>query len=263
VAEPRQPQPPPVESTPAQRAAAIATVLGTGAAAGAALAGPPVLTAALLAALTKLLLRWSLDRRTVRHVLRVTTRVVRTTRPEAPTPAPGPAELANRRAELTFRAWFLERSLERVEAAYKAGAEDGAPEAREDRYIDQHLAAIDARHAAARKVDAEARKPDQVADRPIQNESARVILLWRAHPDDRVTPECRAADGAWFYADTPPIIGYPGMPHGGTCRCWPANAGSLEAVARGRHVNEAVRAIISTDTQHRPHPAARPERTAS
>lgn len=44
-------------------------------------------------------------------------------------------------------------------------------------------------------------------------------LGWYTHKDDRTTPECWAADGANFRADIPPVIGWPGTLHGGTCRC--------------------------------------------
>lgn len=240
-----------------KRAAAIAAALALGVAAGAAGAAAvaaPVLTAGVLAALTRLFLRWGYRRDTVRYALRITTRVVRTTSPARV--GAGPAELANARAEHTFAAWFLERSTARVEAAYTAGAEPGAPEQAEARFLEQHLDAQQKRREAARRVDVEARKPGQVTDDGDAGEGPRIILKWRAHPDDKTTPECAAADGAWFYADTPPIIGFPGMPHGGTCRCWPANAGSLAEVARGRHVNEAVRGIISTTDHPTAHPGA-------
>jgi hypothetical protein len=257
VAEP-QPQPQPQGSSPEARAAAIAAVLAGSAAAGAAAtapAGAALLTADVLSKLTRLFLLFGYRRATVRHALRVVTRVVRVAGPDGTSPPSGPAQLATDRSARTFVAWFLERTTARVEAGYAAGAAEGEPEAREERFIEQHLDAQDRRHAAARAVDAEAQKPGHVTD---ERAGGRVILRWRAHPDDKVTPECRAADGAWFYADTPPVIGYPGMPHGGTCRCWPAHAGSLAEVARGRHVNEAVRAIIVTTPDHRPHPASIP-----
>lgn len=259
--QPPPPEPPPPE-TPQQRAQAIAGVLAVGmlASAGAgASVGPLLLTPKVLAMLTRLFLRFGLRREAVRWGLRVVTRVVRTSPPpQGPTP-PGPAELATRRAERMFVAWFLERTTARVDKAYADGAEDGAPEQREDRFLEQHLTAQDRRYEAARRTDVEAAKRDQVVSMTDATDDdnpgmARVILKWRAHPDDKVTPECRAADGAWFYADTPPIIGYPGMPHGGTCRCWSAHAGSLAEVARGRHVNEAVRAILATEPDHRDHP---------
>lgn len=272
MAEPRPQPKPPASSSPEARAAAIAAVLAGAATAGGAAtgaAGAAGLTAAMLRQLTRLFLLFGYRRETVRHALRVVTRVVRVAGPVDRDTA-GPAQLANARAERTFAAWFLERTTQRVESGYAAGAAEGEPEAREERYIDQHLDAQDRRVRAAETVDNEARLPGHVTDRPapggvpgdpdglLDGDRPRVILRWRAHPDDKVTPECRAADGAWFYADTPPIIGYPGMPHGGTCRCWPAHAGSLAEVARSPHVNEAVRAIIVTEPDHRPHPASRP-----
>jgi hypothetical protein len=263
VAEQPPQQPPPADQA-RRRAILIAQALAAGVVAGQgvqALAAGLVLTPKLLAMLTRAFLRLGYRRQTIRFALRVVTRVVRTpTPPDGPGATPGPAELATLRHERVFTAWFLERTTARVEAGYAAGMAEGEPEAREERFIDQHLDAQDRRRQAAQKVDAEAGKPGQVTDAGDDPTAPpRVILKWRAHPDDRTTPECRAADGAWFYADTAPIIGYPGMPHGGTCRCWPAHAGSLEAVARGRHVNEAVRGIISRDVDHRPHPGAATE----
>ncbi len=246
-------KPPPTNQPPSSgnaRAALIAAALTSGTAAATATAAAVTaasavgLTAAGLAALTKLLVRWRYPKPVIRYALRVTTRIVST--PPKGRGTPGPAVQANDRNALTFAAWFIERTTERVRLAYERGAKPGEPEAREERFIDQHLDAQEKRRRAAETVDNEARQPGHVVDAP----GGRVILRWRAHTDDKVTPECAAADGAWFYADTPPIIGYPGMPHGGTCRCWPAHAGSLAEVARGRHVNEAVRAIVGTDDQH-------------
>lgn len=261
----QEPQPRP--SSPQQRAAVIAGLIAAGATAGGAAAATGAaagLTATTLRLLTRLFLRWGYDRNTIRYALRVVTRVVRVAGPVV-SPVGGPATDATRRREHVFAAWFLERSAERVRKAYAVSEEAGeAAEAREERYIDQHLDAQDRRLVAAERVDAETAKRDNVTDGPDEDGMGRgrVILKWRAHPDDRVTPECRAADGAWFYADTPPIIGYPGMPHGGTCRCWPAHAGSLAEVARGRHVNEAVRAIIMSEPDHRDHPGTS-ERTVA
>lgn len=246
---------------PADRVAAIAAVLAGGtAASGAAAAAvaPFVLTAAILSALVRLLGSWRYRRATIKHTVRVLTVIVRRRR----TPPPqGPAARADARNAPIFTAWFLERSSARVEAAYAAGAEPGAPEEREQRYLEQHLDAQERRRAAAERVDAEASKDGNVTDAPQNGPTGgRVILKWRAHPDDRTTIECRAADGAWFYADTPPVIGYPGMPHGGTCRCWSTHAGSLAEVARGRHVNEAVRGVLAAEPDHRAHPGAIPRR---
>lgn len=246
-----QPTPPPER---ADRVAAIVAVLTGGAVAGAAAAAPVALTAAVLAALVRLFIRWGYRRETLKYAARTLTLVVRTTR--TPTPD-GPAARANARNAPVFTGWFLERSTARVEAAYAAGTEPGVAEQREERFIEQHLDAQQRRRKAAERVDAEAGKPGQVTDAPQNGPTGgRVILKWRAHPDDKTTIECAAADGAWFYADTPPVIGYPGMPHGGTCRCWSTNAGSLAEVARGRHVNEAVRVVLKAEPDHRPHPGA-------
>lgn len=92
----------------------------------------------------------------------------------------------------------------------------------------------------------------------------RQVLAWKAHTDDKVTPECRAADGCWFYVDTPPVIGYPGMPHGGTCRCVPVPAST--AMLRRGSVDDAVRSTISPPARETFPDAAeapRPRREAS
>lgn len=238
-------QPPPAD----QRAAAIAAALGVyvtaaGTVAGATAAGGGfvALNAWMIRLLSRLFLRWRYRRTTIRWALEVVTRVVVS---YAPADATDAAAAAYARAARVYAAWFVEAATARIEAA---GDDWQTQVDRENRYVQQHLEAQRKRQEAARRVDVEADKPGQVVD------GDRVILWWRAHPDDRVTPECRAADGAWFYADTPPVIGYPGMPHGGTCRCWPAHAGSLAEVARGRSVDESVRGIISRDPDHRPHP---------
>lgn len=46
-------------------------------------------------------------------------------------------------------------------------------------------------------------------------------LGWWAHQDDKVTPECRAADGHNFSIHQKPLIGWPGQIHAGRCRCKP------------------------------------------
>lgn len=261
-----------------RRAAAIAAALGvyvasSGAVAGATAAGGGfiALNAWMIRALSRLFLRWGYRRSTVRWVLRVATRVVVSYAPAYTTDlASDVAAASYARAARIYAAWYLEAATARLEAAAALGpGELAAAQAAEERFVQQHLDAQTERQKAAGRVDREAAKPGNVvsgsgdaSSGPGEHDAssvdratpARVILKWRAHPDDRVTPECRAADGAWFYADTPPIIGYPGMPHGGTCRCWPAHAGSLAAVARGRTVDEAVRGIIRRDPDHRPLP---------
>lgn len=274
-------QPPP----PDQRAEQVAAVLaglavagGASAAAGAAVTS----TAAVLAALTKLMLSWGWRRRAVRSTLRVATDVIRTLQVDVtvtgpPRPAYGRA-LADER---TFAGWYLERVGTRfndaVVAAETAGADVDAAvaeaEARERRWQDAHERAQQGRRDAADAVDAEGRKPGTLevttegtgprnADGGtpgdpdgILEQRPRKIVAWVTVNDDRATPECVAADGCWFYVDTPPIIGYPGQPHGATCRCTPGRA-TRAMFLHGRHVDEAVAPLL--EPAHRRHPGAAP-----
>ena len=265
MAESAPQQQPPRDRPPAeQQAAAIAAALtSSGAVAGVTSTGalvPWVPSPAVLAALALLLRRWGYRQETVRWALRTAVRVAPAERGTLQTRRiAGPAERSTIKAERAFSSWFLQRSAERIDGRLDQGRTLEDATAPEQQYVDQHIAAQARRREAARRVDTEANKPGHVTteegpDEDGMGRRSRVILRWRAHPDDRTTPECRAADGAWFYADTPPIIGYPGMPHGGTCRCWATNAGSLAEVARGSSVNDAVRAMIGADPDHRDHP---------
>lgn len=98
-------------------------------------------------------------------------------------------------------------------------AKDARFEETERRHLAQHLNAERARADAAERVD----------------EQAAIyggVLGWKARMDERTTKACRAAHGKNFNAGRPPtlpgveegerITGYPGMPHGGACRCVPA-----------------------------------------
>lgn len=107
---------------------------------------------------------------------------------------------------------WVNRTLPARQAAYLLSAirrlaEDPEDEPAERRYLRQHLNAERARREAAAKVDKAA-------------EQWGPVLGWRSVRDERVTPECRAADGRNFSATRPPLIGYPGTLHGGTCRCF-------------------------------------------
>lgn len=258
MAQQREQQRPPADARVAAIAAALtgAAIAGTAAAAG----GYAALNAELVRRLTRLWLSWGYRRETIRYGLRTTVQVrlavTRTVAPAGPPPdlepdddptgGAGAAEAANERARELFAATFLDRTTDRYERAVQSGVDPDEAEQRERRYLEQHLEAQRRRERAAEAVDQEAEKPDQTRD------GSRVILLWRAHNDDKVTPECRAADGCWFYADTPPRIGYPGMPHGGTCRCRPAKAPALAVVARLRTVDEATRSLF--EPGHQPFP---------
>jgi SPP1 gp7 family putative phage head morphogenesis protein len=77
----------------------------------------------------------------------------------------------------------------------------------ENRYYSQHLLQAQQRMQAASKIDALGEVNDGV-------------LGWYANTDGKTTPECRAANGKNFRADTPPAIGWPGVVHA-NCRCYP------------------------------------------
>lgn len=267
-------QPPPPDERARQVAEILAAVVLASTAADAAQATASSVAAALRA-LTRLLTGWGWRRATVLHTIRTTTTVLTTLRAHADVTIMGPDAPALRRAlgdELTFAGWFLERTGTRVEAAGPDQDAIAAQVEREGRFLDMHERAQEERRKAAEAVDREAAKPGTIVvegeaarpagpvptDRPSDADRAatgppRRIVAWVTVNDDRTTPECAAADGCWFYADTPPLIGYPGQPHGGTCRCVPGPA-TRAMFLRGRHVNEATARLLD----HRAHPGANP-----
>ena len=87
--------------------------------------------------------------------------------------------------------------------------EQGLSEAvsRENVYFLQHVNADAERIASATTLDAVSA---QYGD----------IVGWYANDDERVTPECREANGKNFRVSDPPAIGYPGSTHV-SCRCYP------------------------------------------
>lgn len=115
----------------------------------------------------------------------------------------------------------------RLQDGYSHGGVPGLADAlrAERRFAEQHLAAQRRRLVAAAKVDAAAKENTQPGARS-------VVLGWYAHDDDRTTPECVEADRSNFVATRRPAIGWPGEPHGGTCRCW---AGPPHATARSTY----------------------------
>lgn len=120
----------------------------------------------------------------------------------------GPAQQAERRAQLAYRAAFILASAWRLQTAYQTDGELGLRQQlrAEHRYFAVHIAALRHRATAAQQVD-----------------TARnhwgPILGWRAEMDARTTPECRAANGCRFTITPPPIIGLPGTVHA-KCRCY-------------------------------------------
>lgn len=120
---------------------------------------------------------------------------------EIPEPDADTAALhAIQRTEAARRARYVLAAMRRLES--------GEPTAAEARLLRAHLRAEEKRQQAARRVDAAAAKWGD-------------LLGWYARKDDRTTPECAHAHGRNFLASRPPAIGYPGMLHGGNCRCKP------------------------------------------
>lgn len=99
--------------------------------------------------------------------------------------------------------------------------ESGLSEAvsKENVYFLQHVNADAERIASATSIDSVAARYGD-------------IIGWYANDDERVTAECRAANGKNFRVSDPPSIGYPGATHV-ECRCYPgpphANAELLSA----------------------------------
>jgi hypothetical protein len=115
----------------------------------------------------------------------------------------------------TRRAQFLLLSARRIDAAMARARSRGesvlgarrAQLDAEARFYKQHLFAAQQRVAAAASIDG-------------AGSIWGPVLGWRAVMDSAVTPDCRAADGRNFWADTPPDIGWPGTVHP-RCRCHP------------------------------------------
>lgn len=113
---------------------------------------------------------------------------------------PGPAQAWNAGTAITRRVEYIAAAAKRLkDPAHSTG--------RERAYLASHLRAQQERAAAAVRVDRAARVHGPT-------------LGWYAVMDSRTTRDCRAANGAVFSAAKPPVIGYPGTLHGGTCRCW-------------------------------------------
>lgn len=121
----------------------------------------------------------------------------------------GTADLTRdqRRQEAQYRAWYVINASKRLTASLRNGDTPRAAIARERPYWRLHEAARKDRMAAAAKVAEAAAQWGPV-------------LGWWAHPDDKVTPACAAANGKVFSSTQRPAIGWPGQPHAGRCRCW-------------------------------------------
>ncbi len=113
--------------------------------------------------------------------------------------------------ELRFRAAYILRAAQRLQAGVNQGTALAELLRTELRYFKLHLKAQINRRRAAIEVDR------------IKNQTSSDLLGWKAVLDGRTTPECRAANGKNFYAQYPPAIGYPGSVHV-ACRCRPVKA---------------------------------------
>lgn len=117
-----------------------------------------------------------------------------------------PAQSHVRTTEVPRHSRYLVAAAKRFQAA-QTQAEGQVVMQRERGYLAQHLNAVRLAREAAKRVDAAVARYGSTE------------LGWWAHLDSRTTRECRAAHGANFSALRPPLIGYPGTLHGGTCRC--------------------------------------------
>lgn len=137
---------------------------------------------------------------------------------------------AQRDSEAFYRAAYIVNASKRIQAEIdKAVAESAvaASRARGDAEVAAHAAAAAALRDASRRERAyelaheRARRRRMEAAVQVAEAANRwgMTLGWHTHRDDRTTPECYAAHGTNFRADVPPVIGWPGTLHGGTCRC--------------------------------------------
>lgn len=126
----------------------------------------------------------------------------------------GRLQRAQAKIEAYYRAAYVRNAAKRIGRQLRAGKTPAEALGPERRFWQLHERARRARQLAAHEV---ARVSEQVGS----NAQGVPWLGWYAHPDDRVTPECKAAGGANFRADVMPMIGWPGTLHGGTCRCVP------------------------------------------
>lgn len=108
-------------------------------------------------------------------------------------------------------------------AVYVLGAADRLQEAKdlthaesvEIGYFARHVAAEHRRIRSAALVDVTSRL---LEDRTEEQSEKAPLLGWRAHIDEKTTPECKWANGRNFRADRPTVIGIPGSVHP-RCRC--------------------------------------------
>lgn len=113
---------------------------------------------------------------------------------------------AQRRMEAHYRAAYLLAAAQRITRSIAAGKTPRAAVVGERPYWKAHERARRARMLASAAVARAAAEHG-------------VLLGWHIVLDGHATPECKAADGTNFSALHPPLLGWPGTLHGGTCRC--------------------------------------------
>lgn len=149
-------------------------------------------------------------------------------RPTAANTAYAAAKTANR----MFRAAFVLNAARRIAKGLKAGQPLKDLIDHEQMLWHLHQSATSRRLLMAKGVDAAAQQWGTPSP-------AGTLLGWYALIDGRTDGSCIAANGTNFYAEVPPMIGYPGSVHP-HCRCrpGPAHVGakmtySASAVRRG------------------------------
>lgn len=204
-AAPLAPAAPAVSALPPAAAAVLTTAvpIGMGAAAGtigallAAGAGP----AALIRVLVEVAIAEKVAGAVVRLAGRAPAMIGRAS-------SFGPAQTAERRTQVAYRAAFIVNSAWRLQKAWTTGGAEGFAHQLhlERRYFAQHLAALRHRAGAAHQVDTARQRWGP-------------ILGWRLGIANEHTPECVAANGHRFTVVPPPIIGLPGTVHA-RCACY-------------------------------------------
>jgi hypothetical protein len=138
---------------------------------------------------------------------------------------------AQRTTEAAYRAAFVANCATRVQESLNTMPPPAAPVLAPvvphrappppppaDLSVQRDIVRREARYAAAAERARKARM-EAAAAVGVAADKWGVTLGWYAHNDDRATPECVAADGKNFSTEAAPLIGWPGTPHGGTCRC--------------------------------------------
>lgn len=209
-------QPPPQEEELVRN---VATLLTAG-----------VVGALLTGGMLRLLRPFGVGPRAITLALRLVTRGTNTTPRMQGHEAPVRAQ---QEEEVYYRAAYFIAAAKRMQATLDDNT--ALPVDQASKMAIQKEERFRAMHEASRRL--RMRAAVQVAQ--VAYEVGGMLLGWMAHPDDKTTPECRAADGHNFRIDQRPLIGWPGQPHGGTCRCVP-----VPPYAGVPMVDEATRSLI-------------------